>query len=152
MVQAGLQFEPEYTEEELVEIEISRKESVENACDRRDASNWCFCEECVVMPTDAESVCCTEVAAVKTISEDNMCITDHQTFENIILSTDSLNILRHHIMLITTEKSKQKSYSIEPVPNSLWRHLAYRQFVYWINSWTSLGKKKQSHNPRLSSE
>jgi hypothetical protein len=38
---------------------------------------------------------------------------------------------------------EKKSYALDPVPNSLWRHLAYRQFVCWINSWHTIGKNNR---------
>jgi hypothetical protein len=69
MTGAGLMFEPEYTEKELAEIIRQQIETFANACDRSrsDKTSWCKCGQCGVTPTEVESVCCMEIAAVKTV-------------------------------------------------------------------------------------
>ncbi|CAG2231618.1 PPIP5K [Mytilus edulis] len=60
--QFGYILEPEYTEEELQQIEAeenSRQQDIINN-PRKFDTNWCSCTNCIVMPLPAESFCCHE--------------------------------------------------------------------------------------------
>ena len=71
----GYLFEPEYTDEELVELEARRAEREQRereaiatgaARPRENATWWCCCTDpdgsnnCQAMPTEVESYCCRE--------------------------------------------------------------------------------------------
>jgi len=65
-------YEPEYTDEELIEMDAKRsereKKSVETAApgdaienrDRTSGDWWCQCRKCIQMPTEDECFCCRE--------------------------------------------------------------------------------------------
>lgn len=63
----GYLYEPEFTEEELLQMETRQAErdreetSVENVAQERIGNTqWCECMNCISMPTDPESYCCHE--------------------------------------------------------------------------------------------
>jgi len=61
-------------------------------------------------------------------------------FSDIILNKDALQMRRHNLW------SKRLNYvnlQKDPLPNNIWRKLAYGLFTSWINSWTSLGKGRR---------
>ena len=114
--------------------------------DRNGKTDWCDCGECVIMPTDEESVCCVESDIINNIRGSVECITQHISFDNIVLSIDALNTLRHFIV------SKQAApqhilLDLSESTNRTWRYLAYTQFIHWVNSWASLGKNKRKVIP-----
>lgn len=59
-------FEPEYTEEELAQMDRVREETHEDeqagaiVRTRANSSWWCKCDCCEQMPTEIESLCCAE--------------------------------------------------------------------------------------------
>ncbi|ROL49442.1 hypothetical protein DPX16_15768 [Anabarilius grahami] len=57
-------FEPEYTDEELRAMEEAptQQQPLSQASERRRAMEtwWCKCLHCHTMPTELESLCCTE--------------------------------------------------------------------------------------------
>lgn len=59
-------FEPEYTEEELAQMDREREETQEDEAaggtmrTRANSTWWCQCNYCAQMSTEEESFCCTE--------------------------------------------------------------------------------------------
>ena len=58
----GYRFEPEFTQEELREMEARATEAPEAPAEAvpRITGGWCACGKCRQMPTEVESRCCTE--------------------------------------------------------------------------------------------
>ncbi|KAM4530080.1 uncharacterized protein PAE49_022740 [Odontesthes bonariensis] len=63
----GYRFEPEYTEEELRQMDLEMQargtegpEAVTTEVSRVSGSWWCTCGKCKQMPTEQESRCCKE--------------------------------------------------------------------------------------------
>jgi hypothetical protein len=48
---------------------------------------------------------------------------------------------RHNI--IVQSKCKDVASKMTSPSNKVWRYVAYRSFVSWVNSWTSLGKNNR---------
>ncbi|XP_025205861.1 uncharacterized protein LOC112602139 [Melanaphis sacchari] len=57
-----------------------------------------------------------------------------------LLDIDVLNITRHQLILKSKNKTKRKLLSVDEPENKLWRYLAYKNFISWINAWTTIGK------------
>ncbi|CAG9760669.1 unnamed protein product [Ceutorhynchus assimilis] len=93
------------------------------------------------MPTENECVCCLGNDNIVIVTNENCCITFHDSFENIVLNIDSLNIVRHNLVSQCKSKISKDRYKI--VTNKLWRHLAYKNFISWINSWTTIGRNNR---------
>lgn len=132
-------FEPRYKKDEikLREQEKHDADDIANS-GRLTVLDWCRCANCIIMSTVKECVCCWESNLISEIRRENSCIILHDSFESIILNLDSLNMLRHTLILQCRMAEDKKKYS--NVSNRLWRHLAYRNFICWINSWTSIGR------------
>jgi hypothetical protein len=135
-------YEPEYTDEEVAENRRRREEArlkTAHMVGRSGQTHWCKCLHCKAMPTDIESVCCTEDKDIQLKANDCGCIVNHSTFINHIVSQDGLKILRHIILQNSTNNLKRRELK-KTLTNKSYRYLAYRQFVYWVNSWKNLGK------------
>lgn len=135
------QFQPKYSKDELSEREKVEKDRQSRLQSRENNKNWCTCGGCQVMPTPEENLCCREQSLVKVLIDncyDISCITEHPKFERTILDQHSLNILRYTLSMREKNVTERKKYDNDC--NRLWRHLAYRQFCLWINSWNSMRK------------
>ena len=58
----GYQLEPEYTEEELKQMEEAanaQRREIENN-PRQNDTNWCSCSKCISLPLPSECLCCHE--------------------------------------------------------------------------------------------
>ena len=102
----GYLYEPEYTKEELLQMEAEwtereRGETSEETegqaqvRERAQATWWCRCVNCNPIPTDLESYCCHEWDLVSTQLEDisesedssashTVCITNHPEFPALL--------------------------------------------------------------------
>ena len=90
----GYRFEPEYTQEELREMEARATEAPEapaEAVPRFTGNWWCACGKCRQMPTEHESRCCTEWDLVVTAGMANLNVSVDETVSPCI----SLNEVRH---------------------------------------------------------
>lgn len=130
-------FEPKFSKNELRRME-EENQAVNISSERMHSLNWCKCSGCVLMPTEKECVCCWENQNISVIRCENSCITTHDSFEQIILNLDSLNIVRHNLILQCKSNAEKEKY--RTISNKLWRHMAYKNFVFWINSWTTIGR------------
>lgn len=94
--------------------------------------------ECEVKQTDEESLCCHESDIIGNVRKQAQCITFHKSFSSVVIFVDCLNTARFsYIIRCKTVEDKKKFQNLS---NRLWRHIAYKQFVYWMNSWNPLGK------------
>lgn len=131
-------FEPEYDDE--VNAFYEQHNLNVNFVNRSGNFNWCTCKMCLDMPTDQECVCCREYDFIKNIIGSDVCITQNNLFDKLVLDKDVLNISRHKIILKSKEKKKRLLLSVDEPENKLWRYLAYKNFISWINAWTAIGK------------
>ena len=89
----GYQWEPEYSEAELLEMnqEQSRDEVNDQTADELTLE-FCTCQNCVILPTQEECKCCKDFQHFvdQYIGDDCTCITLHQDFETVCLNTTVL--------------------------------------------------------------
>lgn len=117
-----------------------------NYCADRDGRSntnlitWCKCTFCERMPDDHECYCCRESQAFDVLRGNDDCITYHESFNFLILNIDSLKTAKYH-MSLKADAVKRRMLSDET--NRVWRHVAYTQFIYWVNAWVPLGKKER---------
>ncbi|KAK3102174.1 hypothetical protein FSP39_009349 [Pinctada imbricata] len=99
-------FEPEYSEEELRHrsIDIDETSSI-NVLDM-PVSEWCTCENCQIMDTAEECICCAGCEYVHPNIEDNTCITEHSLFELIVCNPDVLAVAFIQIMIYKGQKGR----------------------------------------------
>ncbi len=87
-------FEPEYTDEELQDMERrQREEQLEEAnlmaSTRSTETWWCSRKSCESMPSEQESFCCKEWDLIQSGQEgswDSACVTSADDFPNLIHS------------------------------------------------------------------
>uniref|UniRef100_A0A8C5FCX9 P2X purinoreceptor 7 intracellular domain-containing protein n=1 Tax=Gadus morhua TaxID=8049 RepID=A0A8C5FCX9_GADMO len=136
----GYRYEPEYTQEELREMEARATEAPEAPAEAvpRIAGNWwCACGKCRQMPMEHESRCCTEWDLVVTAGMANLNVSVDETVSPCI----SLNEVRHLLnktVLETFFWVPKINWKKRPTPegpngedNKQFRFAAYRQFVVW---------------------
>ncbi|KAE9521400.1 hypothetical protein AGLY_018222 [Aphis glycines] len=68
------------------------------------------------------------------------CVTNIVLFNQLVLDKDGLNISCHKTILKYKNKQKKKVLCKSEPQNKVWRYLAYKQFISWINAWTTIGK------------
>ena len=84
--QNGYQWEPEYNEEELAEIERENQRRTSPVNERSSDLNWCLCNNCITMPTIKECNCCQEFEhyyEADYLSSTVKCVTQHCDFDII---------------------------------------------------------------------
>lgn len=151
MAGAGLtpyQFEPSYSAEELAAKRVQNNTFRELDFSGRatlSSSDWCNCGECTLMHTDIECHCCSESEIITKIRGSVDCITHHASFESVVINIDALNTARHHLIL-NAISGDYKKY-LKSSDKRVWRHIAYKQFVFWMNSWTTLEKNNRKVIP-----
>jgi hypothetical protein len=125
--------------------EKSRKEKRNNSdyLGRAMRSDWCECGECEAMPTDQECVCCHNGETISKVRGSAFCITDHASFEATVLNIDTLHAARSALLTYVMSGSAH----LKEDSNRTWRFFAYKQFIYWVNSWASLGKNNRKVIP-----
>lgn len=139
---AGIQpysFEPQITENDSnQEDEMPSVQEV-----RKGNITWCRCSECIPMQSDEESVCCAESQVINDLKGSADCITFHTSFNHVVLDIDTLNTARHVLMIRAISAYEREELGNNN--NRNYRYVAYKQFVYWVNSWKPLGK----HNRKV---
>ncbi|XP_077089997.1 uncharacterized protein LOC143741618 isoform X2 [Siphateles boraxobius] len=124
------QFEPE-SDPENADDPIDESE----ARLQQNVSQWCRCENCNRMPSEAENVCCMEIPKVlrrmNQVSGHLKCMTQHPGFEPNCLNPYTLqNILNIYRADYGTLRRKTQE--------ERYRYLAHRSFVSWC--WGYLGR------------
>ena len=84
-------FEPEYTEEELVELATA---SDENSGNDGSSQQTCRCTHCRFQTAivEEEKTCCVDNDLTVSNLEDYCCITDHPSFHTIMLNRTVLEV------------------------------------------------------------
>ena len=84
----GYQLEPEYTEEELRQMEeaaSSQRREIENN-PRQNDTNWCSYSKCISLPLPSECLCCHAFSFFDGQLESSDCITDNTNFRTVCLN------------------------------------------------------------------
>ena len=89
-------FEPTLSEEEI--SERNRQELANEAAAPLPVEEWCQCGKCQQMPID-ECVCCRDSDLVLPNLEDHECITNHESFSNLILNPEVLSLAYIQMMM-----------------------------------------------------
>ena len=119
---AGYEYEPEFTEEEMKSIleqghESSSSEDYSDLdSSRLENLHWCKCRNCVIglTFTELECKCYRECAILDEKLQDIKCITQHKDFENLMLNPSvlELSFIRHrrhqNIYKTVTEMSNRQ--------------------------------------------
>ena len=93
------QYEPEYTEQELTEMEVSnvsrQREIEENP--RQYNTDWCSCSNCTSKPLPSECFCCHEFDLLEVVMDVGECVIEFQTvcLNPVVLSTSYVSFLRY---------------------------------------------------------
>lgn len=82
------QYEPEYTEEELAQMEATNASRQREVADnpRQYDTDWCLCSNCISMPLPSECFCCHEFDLLEVHLDDGTCITDNIEFKTVCLN------------------------------------------------------------------
>lgn len=124
------QFEPELgSDEDIADDPLSAQTSDH----RLGSTDWCQCENCHVMPTTTECICCAEIMQIQHIRGEIphlKCITQHPGFAPVCLN----------VFVLRTAYQAFRQYHNGNIPESpaRYRYTAYRQLVRWC--WGFLGK------------
>ena len=84
----GYHLEPEYTEEELRQMEeaaSAQRRKIENN-PRQNDTNWCSCSKCISLSLPSECLCCHEFSLFDGQLEPSDCITDNTNFRTVCLN------------------------------------------------------------------
>ena len=100
--QLGYQYEPEYIEEEIAQMETERQAErleIENN-PRRNNTDWCSCSRCISMPLPSECLCCQEFHLLEEAIEHGHCVTENTDFRTVclnpvVLTTSYVSFLRY---------------------------------------------------------
>ena len=83
----GYQFEPEFTEDEIKSQNLASSPVV-SVNERGMSLDWCTCENCTILPTFNECLCCNEFDHYVTdyINSHTKCISLHPDFDTVCLN------------------------------------------------------------------
>jgi hypothetical protein len=90
-----------------------RDDEMDISVDRLNDISWCGCQHCVILPTQLECLCCSEIENTKTLmDEENIhCITEHSAFAMVCLN-------RHVLRTALIARRDLRPYSlVEPISN-----------------------------------
>lgn len=141
---SGLQpymYEPELTEEEILAREERQQMLSEATLGRAGNLLWCHCDQCIVMDEDSQCKCCHDEPLIEPTRLDNDCVTELESFGNTILNPEVLKIMHHDLLIRSKDKELKKT--LASGTNASRRYLAYRTFVWWINSGHAIGHKNR---------
>jgi hypothetical protein len=98
-------FEPEFSEAELSEIE-NQMLGGENTPLPSSVEQFCSCENCCLMPTVEENVCCNESDLTVGNLDDCDCITEIPCFEIVVLDPTVLEVAFIQIMAFKGSRAR----------------------------------------------
>ncbi|XP_078686122.1 uncharacterized protein LOC144918895 [Branchiostoma floridae x Branchiostoma belcheri] len=121
------QFEPEAAEGEDGDPEAPDRGNQ----DRRSNRNWCRCDNCRIMATTTECVCCQEHEQIRNtmegVSPAPKCITMHPGFSSVCLDIWALQCAYYQY--------RQEYGPSQDPTHERYRYIAYRQLVRWCWGW-----------------
>jgi hypothetical protein len=123
------QFDPIMTPERRSEKEEEKKRKEAELAKRSQPLHvWCTCENCTIMPSTIENICCSEDIYVQDLlSETNIkCISTHEGFQPTVLNVHVLNMTRQRLKGLV--KDPEKLQKLKSDNNDTYRFLAYSTF------------------------
>ena len=99
-------------------------------------TDWCICEKCQPMESEAESLCCLDTDEVPDdYFEGQKCVTSSEGFNTVCLSK---------IVLKTALSALNdlRGDSINYVNNCAYRYAGYKQFTWWVHNYLGKGVRK----------
>ncbi|XP_059474894.1 uncharacterized protein LOC132196344 [Neocloeon triangulifer] len=138
----SLDFDPEYTEEELQQILLEEKKAEDERSrleHRVSNAHWCTCGLCIPMPTGVESLCCREVDQIMMKNASKSCITHQEDFKTAVLNLNMIKLHRHFYVSKIKDAKEKAKWLVED--NANYRLFAYRVFILWLNNYEKLGHK-----------
>jgi len=141
-------FEPNYTEEEIIEQNQITEARKEEWKDRQGHNIWCTCTFCAPMLTNEESKCCKEDQMLKNIRKEE-CITLEEGFVATVLNEHVHLIVEHNIALSPNALDElqlaadTEEVDEESIAAANKRYMAYRTYVRWICAGFRLGRRNR---------
>uniref|UniRef100_A0A803KBP4 P2X purinoreceptor 7 intracellular domain-containing protein n=1 Tax=Xenopus tropicalis TaxID=8364 RepID=A0A803KBP4_XENTR len=115
-------------------VSLSDLQSADN---RLGNTNWCFCGNCVPMPTTTESICCLEEPAIEIkIPEGGHCVTECQHFDTHFTNKEQADLNLKMQCWNMKKKPKESEYL-----RGL-RKASYRCFTAWVYGYLGSGIRK----------
>ncbi|CAG2215734.1 unnamed protein product [Mytilus edulis] len=96
-------FEPEYSVEEMNTNSVAEPTSQQAF---PTLEEWCDCGNCQQMPSPEECVCCRHAEFVYPNLEDHQCITQIESFDNLILNPDVLALSFIQMMMFKRQRGR----------------------------------------------
>lgn len=137
---APYMFEPEYTDEELRQIDEEKARlQAENSLmgdsqtpRRIDNLDWCFCgNNCTIMAAEQECLCCAEFYLWRPETDDRDSETDDHS-SPCITNCDEFAAMTNRAVLETFFLMKKINWTQRPTPAGPDGHLS-NEYVYIIN-------------------
>ncbi|XP_065134635.1 P2X purinoceptor 7-like [Paramisgurnus dabryanus] len=156
----GYRFEPEYSEEEFLqrkaefELHLSKESSVTPVAEAAVVSRltgtwWCSCRKCKQMPTEEESLCCTEWDLLFTEGMENLNVSVDETEVSLTCVTDrDVRDLLQRPVIETFFYVPKLNWKKRPRPEGLngqlsdrqLRMVSYRVVLEWALKGQQLGR------------
>nr|DBA23839.1 TPA: hypothetical protein GDO54_014716 [Pyxicephalus adspersus] len=102
-------------------------------------TDWCFCGNCIPLPTGRESICCMEISKIQPHLKGKTCITQHPYFSYLCENKDFAKIHQNMMYGLRCKIPKEKD------KNRALRKAAYQAFSVWIHG--ALRKKGERPIP-----
>ncbi|XP_071853192.1 P2X purinoceptor 7-like [Apostichopus japonicus] len=137
----GYQFEPEYTEAEMVNLAAEKNatdtDSVGSETETDTSEeDYCLCGECEAMPSEKENVCCHSVFRQHEL-DFGACITEDPNFAAVCLQKLVLELAFQQFL----QYIKKPPLAAQAQMNNRQKRLmAYRQISLWASRGQPLGK------------
>jgi hypothetical protein len=142
------QFDPIMTPERRSEKEEEKKRKEAELAKRSQPLHvWCTCENCTIMPSTIENICCSEDIYVQDmLSETDLkCISAHEGFQPTVLNVHVLNMTRQRLKGLV--KDPEKLQKLKSDNNDTYRFLAYSNFRHWVCGESKMGKGNRVVTP-----
>ncbi|KAM4703337.1 uncharacterized protein WCC33_011925 isoform 2-T2 [Rhinophrynus dorsalis] len=117
--------EPCFQDDPVYDVKDEEESVLDESKKRSGKNDWCTCQNCPVMDTEEESICCREIPSIgHHLGEDHTCITNNPNFSEMCLNWDRLDYLFR--FLGKTSRRNAATYY-----DWILRRTAYRAFTIW---------------------
>ncbi|XP_063951158.1 P2X purinoceptor 7-like [Lytechinus pictus] len=149
----GYDFQPKYTEEELMVRRRARAAAAAAAPpvqpppgpdpvpapNRMGNNDWCECGSCVPMPSVIQCRCCHEVDNCDRFLDARItCIVRHEDFQKVCMERV---VLRTALVARLDSRGHRRNLP-EVLDNISYRYAAYRLFTYWVHGYLGKGVRR----------
>ncbi|CAL9690980.1 unnamed protein product [Knipowitschia caucasica] len=148
-------FEPEYTEEELAQMDHEREQRQERlqteAIEERTRANsnwWCKCDCCEKMPNEIESLCCSEWDQVLPSATGAIVHLAENGQRTCVTATDAFQAMIHEAVVDFFFRLDKVNWKKRPTPSGpdgqlspdQKRLVSYRIVLEWALQGETLGR------------